>query len=394
MIPGFARRTPEQVSEVARALVEARKPHAPDEGPGARPFADVARELDEARQANRAAVALRSALAKLAVADAAARANEAHAAARANEAHGRAVKAALATEAPKDPPGIPAAAPAPLATAQGHFRDGYREVVAAEGHDLVRWLGAAHEWARAALFDGRILAAMVLLTPPSSARALADYVPKDPHGIVSRIRIAPSVANLGCLRYLSDVLLHEMVHAWCNEVEADPEVSYRGHGPKYTARANAIGAVLGLPKVFVKGRIPEAEAAAVAEAMKDRGGEGAEPPDSARWPLCVRPADYYAAPEGHKPLNHGKAPKALPEPPDDEGQEPEASEAPPDAFPCLRQALAAIGAAILIGDHEAAGVLARQIRASLDASGQFRVGDGPGTWRAQMARAVFAGGGS
>jgi hypothetical protein len=48
---------------------------------------------------------------------------------------------------------------------------------------------------------------------------------------------------------LQDVMLHEMVHAYCTLVLNKPEVSYRGHGPVFAAECNRIGKELGLAEV-------------------------------------------------------------------------------------------------------------------------------------------------
>lgn len=121
-------------------------------------------------------------------------------------------------------------------------------------------------------FGAELGQSMILLTHPSSPRTLGDYVPKDQHGIPSRIRIAPKCERFGLL-YVLDVLLHEMVHAWQYEVIEDLEVGYEGHGPLFARKCNEIGAKLELGEVAPKGR----------------GGK----PKAAHWPICVRPPGYY-----------------------------------------------------------------------------------------------------
>ncbi len=121
---------------------------------------------------------------------------------------------------------------------------------------------------------------MILVTQTRAPNALGDYVGRDAQGIESRIRIAPSTAKRG-ERFAIDVLLHEMIHAWQKEVllgedESAEENSYRGHGPRFAARCNEIGAKLGLKPVGVKNR------------------DGL--PDCAYWPMNVRPAGYYPEP--------------------------------------------------------------------------------------------------
>lgn len=148
-----------------------------------------------------------------------------------------------------------------------------------QGSDAARALYQAGRAFNEKFFAGALLPCFVEITPPASMRALADYRPKTHEGVESHIRIGAQVAAKG-LRYALDVLLHEMVHAYCHEVLEDLERGYAGHGPKWTAQCNRIGRELGLPEVFTKGR----------------GG-----PNSARWPLCVRPAGYYGEAEQEKP---------------------------------------------------------------------------------------------
>lgn len=146
------------------------------------------------------------------------------------------------------------------------------KVVEIAGHPAARMLYAAASEFNARHFKGQLGQPLVLITPAMSARTLADYVPRDLHGIESRIRVAPKTVERGD-RFMLDALLHELVHAWQHEMDGDLEDSYRGHGPKFAARCNQIGAELGLPKVGVKGR------------------DGL--PDCKSWPMCVRPAGYY-----------------------------------------------------------------------------------------------------
>lgn len=120
-------------------------------------------------------------------------------------------------------------------------------------------------------FFGQQLRQALILITNCALRANGDYCPADVNGIRSRIRIAPHLWAKGGGRLLLDVLLHEMVHAWCHEIEEDLELGYRGHGPKFAKKCNEIGAILGLPEVAPKGR----------------GGK----PNCAHWP--IRPEGYY-----------------------------------------------------------------------------------------------------
>jgi hypothetical protein len=142
--------------------------------------------------------------------------------------------------------------------------------VAHQGTELARLLYAAARAYNEKYFRGALLPCFVELTTPGSLRALADYRPKTPEGVESHIRIGRAAG--GSLLMALDALLHEMVHAYMHEIAEDLEVGYKGHGPKFTAECNRLGEMMGLPPVFTKGR----------------GG-----PNSASWPLCVRPAGYY-----------------------------------------------------------------------------------------------------
>lgn len=172
--------------------------------------------------------------------------------------------------------------------------------VTLQGTAAARVLYEAARTYNTAFFDGALLPCFVEITPPGSMRALADYRPRSAEGVDSHIRIGKRVIDKGG-RYALDVLLHEMVHAYCWEVLGDIEPGWAGHGPKWTAQCNRIGRMLGLPEVFAKGR----------------GG-----PNAARWPMCVRPADYYGEPEETAPKREPKPRKereaAPPAPPLDQ----------------------------------------------------------------------------
>lgn len=121
-------------------------------------------------------------------------------------------------------------------------------------------------------FSGQ-LTLMVEITAPASPRAMATHQPRTPEGVECVIRIAPSVVDAG-ENLMADVLLHEMIHVWQATTD-NREPGYAGHGPKFAAECNRIGALLGLPPVGVKGR------------------DGL--PDCAQWPLNVRAGSYYGA---------------------------------------------------------------------------------------------------
>lgn len=144
----------------------------------------------------------------------------------------------------------------------------------------------------AAHFGGLLTAIMVEITTPGSPRALATHEPKTPEGVDCVIRIAPSVVAAGD-KLAFDVLLHEMIHVWQTETD-NREPGYAGHGPKFAAECNRIGAALGLAPVGVKGR------------------DGL--PDCAQWPLNVRPEGYYGesprATKAVKAATKARAPKS------------------------------------------------------------------------------------
>jgi len=146
-------------------------------------------------------------------------------------------------------------------------------------------------------FDGALASPVVLIASTSSPRALGDYCAQDPNGIASRIRISPRVADVS-ESYAADVLLHEMVHAWAQEVAGDVEPGYKGHGPRFAGKCNEIGAALGLSPVYARPR-----------------GKLAGYPDCAFWPTNVRPAAFYGPNDpraDHKPK--ADKPKAAPAP--------------------------------------------------------------------------------
>jgi hypothetical protein len=148
-------------------------------------------------------------------------------------------------------------------------------VVAIAGSEIARAVYAMFEAFNRQFFGHALAAPLVLITNAASARTLGDYIARDVHGLESRIRIAPTSVKRG-EAFTFDVLLHEMVHAWQHEVDGETEDGYRGHGPRFARKCNAIGALLGLPPVGVKGR------------------DGL--PDCAHWPLNVRPLGHYPAP--------------------------------------------------------------------------------------------------
>jgi len=167
-----------------------------------------------------------------------------------------------------------------FATEHGEKRDIYR-------HLLERW-----QWWNARHFDGRLKVPYIRLTAPSTTRRHGEFHPVSAEGGTAEIRIRPSLllgtesqSTLkggeqyadGRLRFVEDVLLHEMVHQHVREVALLGEEQYRGHGRLFRDKCNQIGADLGLQEVEYKHR--------------RKGGE--KNGRCEYWPHNVRGADYY-----------------------------------------------------------------------------------------------------
>lgn len=147
-----------------------------------------------------------------------------------------------------------------------------RATIHAEGSFGAKFLYACYDYLNKVLFGGALPPAAILWTAPGSPRAYADYITTDDHGIKFRIRMSPAIRQYGP-KFVFDVLLHEMVHLACAQIEHDEEHGYRGHGPKFAQWCNTFGRMMKLPEVSPKGR----------------GGK----PDCAQWPINVRPVGYY-----------------------------------------------------------------------------------------------------
>ena len=133
---------------------------------------------------------------------------------------------------------------------------------------------ALYETAReynATYFAGQLSDFFVEIANPGSPNAYASHMPRSPEGLASVMRIAPYVVAAG-MKFAYDCLLHEMIHMWQTETD-NREPGYQGHGPKFAAKCNEFGALLGLPEVSCRGKDGK--------------------PDCAQWPLNVRPEGYY-----------------------------------------------------------------------------------------------------
>lgn len=159
-------------------------------------------------------------------------------------------------------------------------------------------------------FGGEMRFPLILISEPSSPRALGDCAIYNGFGGRSQIRIRPSVLTgehrvferqdprEGVQRYFLDVLLHEMIHQWQDEIVKDDEATYKGHGPTFAAKCNEIGDELGLSLVSHR-----------------KSKKAFTPPRCSYWPMIVRDPDYYLG--VLKPSVHGnrtkRAPKKGPE---------------------------------------------------------------------------------
>ena len=162
-----------------------------------------------------------------------------------------------------------------------------------------------------AYFGGVMVPAHILLSEPSNPRRLGDCGTVSGFGAKSQIRIRPSLltGTHPCIRpaasiegrYLlvTDILLHEMIHQYHQEITGIREESYHGHGPAFQAECNRIGKLLGLAPVRVS---------------KKRGPDK-NLPSCSYWPDVVRPADYYLGAYG-PPARVAKRSVSIPSDPD------------------------------------------------------------------------------
>lgn len=152
-------------------------------------------------------------------------------------------------------------------------------------HRLIR------EWEvyNAAYFEGKLVPPFIGIWQPARRGALGQCAQVGTYGARTEIRIRPSLLtgkhpNIsphapteGRALFVGDVLLHECVHEWHQEVTGHREDSYLGHGPQFRDTANRIGEALGLPPVRAS----------------RRRGRDADLPSCAFWPYNVRPRGFY-----------------------------------------------------------------------------------------------------
>ncbi|HEX3147012.1 MAG TPA: hypothetical protein VHR66_02960 [Gemmataceae bacterium] len=152
------------------------------------------------------------------------------------------------------------------------------------------WMYSAHGRLNTAHFGGA-LSRPLLQAGPTPPRAFAVAQPVNGWGatigfiVQERLVRADLPAHRilraqwpaeGVERLHSDVLLHLMVHQHCIERFGISDDGYEGHGSRFTAECNRIGADLGLASVAAR-----------------RRGREREGPLSADWPMNVRPDGYY-----------------------------------------------------------------------------------------------------
>ncbi len=128
---------------------------------------------------------------------------------------------------------------------------------------------------------------ILLLAEPSTPATYGQCSAVSSYGARSEIRIRPSLlagthphirhGGEGANRFADDVLLHEQIHQWQQEITGQLEDSYHGHGPTFRDKANQIGAALGIAPVRTK----------------HIRADSKELRPCAQWPHCVRPADHY-----------------------------------------------------------------------------------------------------
>lgn len=182
----------------------------------------------------------------------------------------------------------------PLTPTDRKHREQFAKFAREHGHGPYRavldqlyalWEGWNKEY-----FKGKLITPHILLAEPKSPRALGDHAQLSGWGSRNQIRIRPSLLDgshpqvrageeyaEGRFLLVADVLLHETIHQYHDEITGQVEASYHGHGPAFRDECNRIGQALGLSPV---------------RTAKARGPEKSRP-SCAHWPLNVRPADYY-----------------------------------------------------------------------------------------------------
>jgi len=160
-----------------------------------------------------------------------------------------------------------------------------------ERHGVIRRLYELWDERNAEHFGGLMTVPLILLDEPGQTRCYGQCSTVSGFGCSSQIQLRPSILDgtlrdlrrgtkdpEGLRRFLEDVLLHEMIHQWQQEVTGEHDTSYSGHGPAFSYKANEIGEKLSLP--------------GVGRTCKKRDQKGGEKSPS-QWPHNVRPDGYY-----------------------------------------------------------------------------------------------------
>lgn len=200
------------------------------------------------------------------------------------------------------------------AYAREHSHEAYRPL-------LDRFYALWEDWNREH-FGGKLVTPHILLAEPKSPKAWGDHSNISGWGSKNQIRIRPSLWDgshpqvnageeyaEGRFLILADVLLHETIHQYHEEVTGQVEKSYHGHGPAFRDECNRIGRTLGLPPV---------------RTAKARG-PAKELPSCAHWPFNVRPEGYYRGALAIHPEGGNEA--------EEQGSEEEAQDERTDATP-------------------------------------------------------------
>jgi hypothetical protein len=189
-------------------------------------------------------------------------------------------------------------------------------------------------------YGGCLVVPYLMLLEPKAPRVYGDTSSYSGWGGKTQIRLRPSLLigthphvhegdeyAEGRFRVIADVMLHEMIHQYHQEITGEIEKAFHGHGPQFRDVCNRIGAAMGSPLV---------------RSAKKRGPD-AHLPSCAQWPHNVRPPEYYLGAY------------VLPEP--------EAPQAPPGCSTCARvQELIAVAIpAVERGDAETALLLLQDI---------------------------------
>src|SRR5262249_56557694 len=93
----------------------------------------------------------------------------------------------------------------------------------------------------------------IMLSSPSRPQALGDFSPVSGFGGHSQIMIRPTLLTghhkalrkgeryaEGRFLFVADVLLHETIHQYHQEVTGEAEDSYKGHGPAFRDTCNVM----------------------------------------------------------------------------------------------------------------------------------------------------------